>query len=397
MRELKDVVFVSAVRTPMGKFGGTLKDMKVYDIASFPIREALRRANVAGEEVDDAVIGSCRQAGNFVNPGRTAALKGGCGAQTPAVTINKACPAGMKAVSLATQLIQVGQAEVVLCGGMESMSTIPHLVKGYRWQGFRMGPVTIEDGWTDSHDPVADLSMGLTAENLVDKYRLTRTELDEFAARSHQRAEAAQKNGWFDAEITPVVIPGDRKTPEVVFDKDESIRYGASADQMAKLPGAFKKDGLVTAGNACGLTDGAAFLVAMTREQAKARGVAPLFSVVDYTQTAVDGKVMGEGPGVAIPRALERAGLKLSDMDLIEVNEAFAAQVLANERMLGWDRDRVNVHGGAIALGHPTGCSGARILVTLYHALKGNDKEMGVASICGGGGSTMAMIIKREA
>ena len=396
MRPLSDIVFVSAVRTPMGRFGGTLKDMKVFDIAAFPIREALKRANVKGEDVDDAIIGSCRQAGNFVNPGRTAALKGGCGSQTPGVTINKACPAGMKAVSLATQLIQVGQADVVLCGGMESMSTIPHLVKGYRWQGFRMGPVTLEDGWTDSHDPVADLSMGLTAENLVDKYQLTRAELDDFAAQSHQKAEAAQKNGWFDAEVTPVVIPGDKKNPDVVFDKEESIRYGATAAQMAKLPGAFKKDGSVTAGNSCGLTDGAAFLVAMTRAEADKRGVKPLFSVVDYTQTAVDGKVMGEGPGVAIPRALARAKMQLSDMDLIEVNEAFAAQVLANERMLNWDRAKLNVHGGAIALGHPTGCSGARILVTLYHALKGNDKEFGIASICGGGGSTMAMIIKRE-
>ncbi len=396
MRELKDVVFVSAVRSPMGRFGGTLKDMKVYDLASFPIREALRRANVAGDDLDDAIIGSCRQAGNHVNPARTAALKGGAGVAVPGVTINKACPAGMKAMSLATQLIQVDQAEVVLTGGMESMSTIPHLLKGYRWQGFRMGPVTIEDGWSDAHDPVADLSMGLTAENLVDKYGLTREEMDEFAAASHQKAAAAQKNGWFDEEITPVTVPGGRKKPDVVFDRDESIRYEVDAEKMSKLPPAFKKDGSVTAGNACGLTDGAAFLVAMTREQADRRGVKPLFSVVSYTQTAVDGATMGEGPGVAIPRALDRAGLTLADMDLIEVNEAFAAQILANERVLGWDRDKLNVHGGAIALGHPTGCSGARIVVTLYYALKRLDKELGVAAICGGGGSTMAMVIKRE-
>ncbi len=396
MRELSDIVFASAVRTPMGRFGGTLKDMKVYDIAAFPIREALKRANVSGDELDDAVIGSCRQAGNFVNPARTAALKGGAGQQVPAVTINKACPAGMKAVSLATQLIQVGQGKVVLCGGMESMSTIPHLVRGHRWQGFRMGPVTLEDGWSDSHDPIADMAMGVTAENLVDKYGLSRDEMDRFAAESHQKAARAQREGWFDREVVPVTVPGGRKEPDVVFDKDESIRYDADPGKMAKLPPAFKKDGCVTAGNACGLTDGAAFLVAMTREEAANRGVKPLFSVVDYTQTAVDGKVMGEGPGVAIPRVLERAGMVLDDMDLIEVNEAFAAQILANERMLNWDRERLNVHGGAIALGHPTGCSGARILVTLYHALEGKDKELGVASICGGGGSTMAMIIRRE-
>jgi acetyl-CoA C-acetyltransferase len=396
VRELKDIVFVSAVRTPMGKFGGTLKDMKTYDIASFPVREALKRAQVAGDELDDAIIGSCRQAGNHVNPAKTAAARGGAGTGVPGVTINKACPAGMKAVSMACQEIQVGQAELVLCGGMESMSTIPHLVKGYRWQGFRMGPVTIEDGWSDAHDPVADMSMGMTAENLVDKYGLTRDELDQFAAESHQKAERAQKEGWFDAEVTPVTVPATRKTPEFAFEKDESIRYNADLAAMAKLRPAFKKDGVVTAGNACGMTDGAAFLVAMTREQASRRGVQPLFSVVEYTQTAVDGRFMGEGPGVAMPRALTRAGMELADMDLIEVNEAFAAQVIANERVLNWDRAKLNVHGGAIALGHPTGCSGARILVTLYHALKGNDKELGIASICGGGGSTMAMIIRRE-
>jgi acetyl-CoA C-acetyltransferase len=228
------------------------------------------------------------------------------------------------------------------------------------------------------------------------KYGLTRDELDEFAAASHHKAAAAQKNGWFDEQVTPVVLPAQGKNPEVVFSKDESIRYEVDKAAMAKLAPAFKKDGVITAGNSCGLTDGAAFLVAMTREQAERRGVKPLFSVVDYTQTAVDGKVMGEGPGAAIPRALARAGMTLSDMDLIEVNEAFAAQILANEKMLGWDRSKLNVHGGAIALGHPTGCSGARILVTLYYALKGLGKELGVASICGGGGSTMAMIIRRE-
>ncbi|MHB1343849.1 MAG: thiolase family protein [Thermoleophilia bacterium] len=397
VRELSEVVFVSAVRTPMGRFGGTLKDMKVYDIAAFPIREALRRAGVSGDDVDDAIIASCRQAGNYVNPGRTAALKGGCGQHVPGVTINKACPAGMKAVSLATQLIQVGQADVVLCGGMESMSTIPHLVRGYRWQGFRMGNVQLEDGWSDAHDPVADMSMGETAENLVDKYGLTREELDEFAAWSHQKASAAQANGWFDEEITPVMVPAQGKQPEIVFDKDESIRHDADAASMARLKAAFRRDGQVTAGNSCGLTDGAAFLVAMTRAEAERRGLQPLFSVVDYTQTAVDGRFMGEGPGVAIPAALERAGMKLADMDLIEVNEAFAAQVLANERVLEWDREKVNIHGGAIALGHPTGCSGARILVTLYHALKRTGGELGVAAICGGGGSTMATIIRREA
>jgi acetyl-CoA C-acetyltransferase len=279
---------------------------------------------------------------------------------------------------------------------MESMSTIPHLVRGYRWQGFRMGNIQLEDGWSDSQDPICGLSMGETAENLVDKYGLTRVELDEFAAASHQKAAQAQKNGWFDEEITPVIIPAKGKQPEVVFDKDESIRYDASPESMCKLPPSFREGGQVTAGNSCGLTDGAAFLVAMSREEAAKRELTPLFSVAGYTQAAVDGRYMGEGPGVTIPGALTRAGLTLGDMDLIEVNEAFAAQVLANERMLEWDREKLNVHGGAIALGHPTGCSGARLLVTLYHALKRVDGEYGVAGICGGGGSSMAMVIKRE-
>lgn len=396
MRELKDVVFVSAVRTPMGRFGGTLKDMKVYDIAAFPIREALRRANVKGDEVDDCIIASCRQAGNHVNPAHTAAQRGGVDMHVAGVTINKACPAGMKAVTLAAQLIQVGQANVVLAGGMESMSTIPHLLKGYRWQGFRMGPITLEDGWTDSHDPVANVSMGMTAENCAEKYGISRQELDEFATGSHQKAAAAQKNGWFDAEITPVVIPATKKTPEVVFEKDESIRYDADTSVMAKLPPAFKKDGIVTAGNSCGMTDGSCMVVAMSREEASKRGLTPLFSIVDYTQTAADGRFMGEGPGLAMPIALKRAGLSLDDMDLIEINEAFAAQVITNHHMLNFDMDKLNISGGAIALGHPTGCSGARIITTLYYNLKRLDKEYGIAAICGGGGSTMATIIKRE-
>lgn len=396
MRELKDVVFVSAVRTPMGRFGGTLRDMKVYDLAAFPIREALRRAGVSGEEVDEAVIASCRQAGNYVNSARSAALKGGVGQHVPAVTINKACPAGMKAVALATQAIQVGQGDVLLCGGMESMSTIPHLLRGHRWEGFRLGAVSLEDGWSDADDPIAGMSMGMTAENLVEKYGLSRRELDEFAAESHRKAARAQRNGWFDEEITPVIVPAQGKKPEVVFEKDESIRHEVDVEAMGRLKPAFKPDGCVTAGNSCGLTDGAAFLVAMSRAEAARRGVTPLFSVVDYTQAAVDGRFMGEGPGVAIPKVLQRAGMTLADMDLIEINEAFAAQVLANYRLLQWDWEKFNVHGGAIALGHPTGCSGARILVTLYHALKRLDKEHGIAAICGGGGSTMAMIIRRE-
>jgi len=397
MRNFSDVVIVSAVRTPMGSFGGTMKDMQVYDIGSFPAREALKRANAEGDDIEEAIIGNCRQAGNHVNPGRTVALKGGCGQHTAGVTINKACPAGMKALSMGVSQIILEQADVVLCGGMESMSTIPYLLKGARFGGFKMGDRKLEDGWGDSYDPIAKVSMGMTAENVGEKYGITRQEMDEFAVQSHQRAQAAADNGWFDNEIIPVTIPGTRKKPEFQFAADESIKASSTVEKLSKLRPAFKKDGgKVTAGNACGLTDGSAMMVAMTREEAAKRGVKPLFSVVDFCQTAVDGTFMGEGPGEAIPKVLKRAGMTLADMDLFEINEAFAAQVLGNVARLDLDIAKLNIHGGAIALGHPTGCSGARIVVSLYHALSRLDKEFGVASICGGGGSTMAIIIKRE-
>ncbi len=397
MRKLSDVVFVSAVRTPMGSFGGTLKDMQVYDLGAFPVREALKRANVKGDEVDESIIGNCRQAGNHVNPGRTVALKGGCGQMVPGVTINKACPAGMKAATMAVSQIVLEQCDIVLCGGMESMSTIPYLLKGARFGGFKMGDRKLEDGWGDSFDPIARVSMGMTAENVGEKYGISREEMDRYAVRSHQLAQAAADNGWFDEEIVPVTIPATRKKPEFQFTADESIKPQTNMEVLAKLRPAFKKDGgKVTAGNACGLTDGAAMMVAMTREAAAARGVKPLFSMVDFCQTAVDGTYMGEGPGEAIPKVLKRAGMELSDIDILEINEAFAAQVLGNVARLNLDIDKLNVHGGAIALGHPTGCSGARIMVTLYYALKRLDKELGVAAICGGGGATMAVIIKRE-
>jgi acetyl-CoA C-acetyltransferase len=238
--------------------------------------------------------------------------------------------------------------------------------------------------------------MGMTAENVADKWGIKKDEMDEYAVRSHRLAYEAQQKGYFDEEITPVIVPATRKTPEIVFDKDESIKPETNMEALAKLRPAFKKDGMVTAGNACGLTDGAAMLVAMTREKAEEKGVKPLFSVVDFVSSAVDGKYMGEGPGVAIPKVLKRAGMTVKDIDLFEINEAFASQVLANVKMLNLDIDKLNVNGGAIALGHPTGCSGARIIVTLYYALKRLDKEIGCASICGGGGATMAVIIKRE-
>ena len=391
-----DVVAISAVRTAMGKFGGTLKDVPAFDLGAAAIKAAVERAGVDLETIDEVILGHCRQAGNGPNPARTAARKADLPAKIPANSLNMACPSGMKSVALASQAIELGDSKVVVAGGMDSMSTIPYLLKGARWQGFRMGDKTLLDGWSDSIDPVIDIGMGGTAENLVEKYDIPREEMDAFAVDSHRKALEAIEQGRFREEITPVVIPAGRKTPEVVFEVDETPRAGTSVEKLGKLPAVFRKGGRVTAGNACGMSDGATSLVLTSRAHANAIGATPLFSVLGFSQTAVDNATMGEGPGFAIPLALEAANLALSDMDLIEVNEAFAVQVLVNERHLGWDRDKVNVNGGAIALGHPTGISGARILVTLYHALKQRDEELGVASICGGGGVTMATVIRRE-
>ncbi len=389
-----EIVFVSGVRSPMGKFGGTLKDMPVYELGGYVIKEAVKRAGIEPEDVDEAIIGNCRQAGNGPNPARTAILNGGLPVDKPVVTLNMACPAGLISIVYTLRAIKDG-SDVVLCGGMESMSTIPYLLKNVRWEGFRMGDKVLMDGWSDSIDPVINQGMGQTAENLVEKYGLLREEMDKYAVESHLKAAAAKQNGWFKDEIVPIPVK-DKKGNETLFSEDESIREDANLESMMKLPPAFKKGGSVTAGNACGLTDGAAMLVAMKREKAVALGVKPLFSVVDYAQLAVENAYMGDGPGYSIPAVLKKANMTLSDIDLIEVNEAFAAQVLANEKVLNWDRSKVNVNGGAIALGHPTGCSGARIVVTLYNALKRLNKELGVAAICGAGGVTVAAIIKRE-
>lgn len=394
--ELNDVVAISAVRTAMGRFGGTLKDIPSYDLGAVVIKEAVKRASINSDQVDDVILGSCRQAGNGPNPARTASIKGGIPNSVPVITLNMACPSGMRALAFATQSIRLGEAEIVLIGGFDSMSTIPYLLKGARWDGFKMGNKIIEDGWSDSIDPLIGQGMGETAENLYDKYKISREEQDEFAISSHMKASAAQKNGWFDEEIVPVEIPGTKKSPSIIFDKDETIRYEIDKEKMAKIRPAFRKDGTVTAGNACGLSDGATALVITHRKMAEKLGAKPLFSIVSYSQIAVEPATMGEGPALSIPAALEKAGMTLDDMDLIEVNEAFAIQVLANERVLKWNKEKLNVHGGAIALGHPTGISGARILVTLYHALNRLDKNYGIAGICGGGGVSMATVIKRE-
>ncbi len=392
---LNDVVVISGVRTPMGRFGGTLKNMAAFDIGAAAIAEALKRADLTGEEIDDVILGSCRQAGNGPNPSRSASILGGIPMSVPTITLNMACPSGMRAVSMASQAIRLGEAEKVLVGGFDSMSTIPYLLKDARWQGFKMGNKTLLDGWSDSIDPVCNMGMGQTAENLVDKYQLTREEMDEFAISSHQKAANAQDEGWFDEEIVPVEVPQRRGDP-VIFSKDETIRRDTTLEKLGKLPTVFKKDGKITAGNACGMSDGAVAMIVTSRAKAEEIGTKPLFSIVSVAQAAVEAEIMGDGPGMVIPVALKNANMDLGDMDFIEVNEAFAAQIVANEKVLKWDREKLNVHGGAIALGHPTGISGARILVTLYNILRVHDGEFGIAAICGGGGVTMAMVIKRE-
>jgi acetyl-CoA C-acetyltransferase len=394
--ELKDVVIVAAKRSPMGSFGGSLKDLSVLDLGSQVIRRTLEEINLEPQQVDMTVFGNCRQAGNGANPGRIAAELAGIPVDKFAQTVNCACPTGIKATIIASQDIRLGDGKVVVAGGMESMSTIPHLITGYRWEGFRLGNVTIMDGWYDTVDRIANINMGQTAENVAEKYGISREDQDQFAFNSHQKASMAQKAGLFKEEIASIHVPPRNKGEGFALLEDECIRHDTSLAKMAKLRPVFMEGGTVTAGNACGMTDGAAALVVMARDKAKSLGLEPLFSIVSYSNAAVDNAHMGIGPTASIPIALEKAGLNKEDIDAYEINEAFAATNLACERMLKLDPEKVNMNGGAISLGHPTGCSGARLLVTLYHLLKQRDRELGTASLCGGGGVSCAMIIRRE-
>jgi len=385
-----DIVAVGAARTPIGGFGGSLRDVAVFDLGAIAIRAALERAGIPAQLIDQVIYGNCRQAGNGPNPARTAAVRGGIPAAAPVFTVNMACPSAMKSVMLAARELAAGEAKFVLAGGMESMSTMPYLLKGARWEGFKSGDKTLTDSWSDTIDPLCGFGMGMTAENLVQKYSLTREEQDAFAVESQRKAAAARAAGHFDSEIVPVPL---EKTQ---FSADEAIRPESNTEKLAKLRPVFKKDGTVTAGNACAMGDAACALVVTTRAHAAAQGLKPLFSIVAFAEAAVEPATMGEGPGASIPRALARADLKLADMDAIEVNEAFAAQMLANERVLKWDRAKVNRFGGAIALGHPTGFSGGRLLMALDNVLRRTGGELGVAGICGGGGVTTAVVIRRE-
>ena len=385
-----DVVAVGAARTPIGAFGGSLRDSAVYDLGAIAIRAALERSGVPPERLDQVIYANCRQAGNGPNPARTAAVRGGVPLRVPVFTVNMACPSAMKSVMLAARELASGEAKFILAGGMESMSTMPYLLKGARWEGFKSGDKTLMDSWSDTIDPLCGYGMGMTAENLVQKYALSRDEQDSFALESQKKAAAARAAGYFESEIVPVSLK------EKIFSADEPIRADSTLEKLAKLRPAFKKDGTVTPGNACAMGDAACALVLTTRSVAAAHGLKPQFSIRSFGEAAVEPATMGEGPGVAIPLALRRADLELGDMDAIEVNEAFAAQMLANERVLGWDRAKLNRFGGAIALGHPTGFSGGRLLITLDNVLRRTGGELGVAGICGGGGVTCAMVIRRE-
>ena len=389
-----DVVLLSACRTAIGTFGGAFKDVSAVELGTTVVREAVRRAGVRPDQVDEVILGCILQAGLGMNPARQATIKAGLPDSVPATTVNKVCGSGLKSVMLAAQAIKAGDAEVIVAGGTENMSRAPYLLPGARW-GERLGDGKaldhmIHEGLTDAFH---DIHMGVTAENVADRHAITREKQDAFAAESQRRAQAAIESGAFKDEIVPVVVAG--KKGETRMDTDEHPRPGTTAESLSRLKPAFKKDGTVTAGNASGINDGAAALVVASAERAQRLGLPPLARIVSYTSAAVDPRVMGIGPVPAVRKALEKGGLGAADIDLFELNEAFAAQSLAVLKELALDAGKVNVNGGAIALGHPIGASGARILVTLLHALRARGLRRGLAGLCIGGGQGVALIVER--
>jgi len=391
---LRDVVITSAVRTAIGYFGGTLKDVLPADLAKVVIKKAMDRSSVKGEEIDDVILGCVLQRSDEPNVGRVAALKAGIPVEVPGYTVNRLCASGLQAVVNAAQVIKLNEADIIVAGGVENMSAAPYVLRGARW-GYRLRHGEITDTlWEGLTDPIRSIIMGETAENLAEKYKITREEQDEYAARSQMRATRAIVEGKFKEEIVPLIVPQTRGEP-IKFDKDEFPRAGISKEKLALYPTVFKKGGTVTPGNSCGINDGAAALIVMGQDVAKKRKIEPMAKILSYAVAAVDPAIMGIGPVYAIPKALKKAGLELKDMDLIELNEAFAAQVLAVDRELHFDHDKLNVNGGAIALGHPVGCSGARILVTLLYAMKNRNSKYGLAALCVGGGQGIAMVVER--
>ncbi|WP_226679809.1 acetyl-CoA C-acetyltransferase [Sutcliffiella horikoshii] len=389
----KEVVIVSAVRTAIGSFGGAFKDVSAPQLGSVVIKEALAKAGLAPDSVDEVIMGNVLQAGLGQNPARQAAMAAGLPQEVSSMTINKVCGSGLKAVHLATQAILAGDADIVVAGGMENMSQAPYLLKGAR-DGFKMGDqklvdTMVADGLTCAFN---DYHMGVTAENLCTKYELTREEQDEFAANSQQKAVQAIEDGKFKDEIVPVEVK--KKKEILTIDTDEYPRKGTTAEKLGGLRPAFKKDGSVTAGNASGINDGAAAVVVMSKEKADELGIKPLVKIVANASSGVDPSIMGIGPVTAVKKAMEKGGQSMEDMDLVEANEAFAAQALAVGRELQFDPEKLNVNGGAIALGHPIGASGTRILVTLIHEMKRREAKKGLATLCIGGGQGVATIVE---
>jgi acetyl-CoA C-acetyltransferase len=390
-------VLLSACRTPIGSFGGVFKDLTAVDLGAVVVREAIVRAGVADDEVGDVILGCVLQAGSGMNVGRQVALNAGLPASVPGETVNRVCGSGLTAVVHAVEAVQAGFTSAIVAGGTESMTNAPYIVKGARW-GLRMGngelvDTMLREGLTCA---IEGCHMGNTAEAVAERYRIGREEQDRFAAESQRRAERAVASGEFDQEIVPVNVP-QRKGDPVRVTRDEYPRAGTTVERLAALKPAFQKDGTVTAGNASGINDGAAALVVSSEEWARERGRRALARVISYATIGVEPKYMGMGPVSAVGRALERAELSRDDIDLFELNEAFAAQSVAVVRELKLDPARVNVHGGAIALGHPIGASGARVLTTLVHALARRNGRYGVASLCVGGGMGVAMVIERAA
>ncbi|MGH0428476.1 acetyl-CoA C-acetyltransferase [Bacillus mycoides] len=389
---MHNVVITAAVRSPIGTFGGALKNVTPVELAVPVLQEAVKRGGVEPHEVDEVILGHCIQRTDEANTARTAALAAGFPDTVTGYTIQRQCSSGMQAIMSAAMQIQLGVSDIVVAGGVEAMSSSPYALKQHRW-GQRLQHGEIRDTvWEILEDPLHHIMMGETAENLVDQYEITREEQDEVALRSHTLALQAIESGYFDDQIVPISIKERRK--EVVFSKDEHPRADITAEKLAGLKPAFRKDGSVTAGNSSGLNDGSAVLVLMSEEKAKEKGLQPLARIVGYSVAGVDPKIMGIGPAPAIRKGLEKVDWSLEDADLLEINEAFAAQYLAVEKELGLDREKVNVNGSGVGLGHPIGCTGARITVSLIHELKRRGLEKGIASLCVGGGIGVALFIE---
>ena len=389
----QEVVVLRGARTPFGDFGGALRDLSAAELGAHAARAALERSGVAPEQVDHAVFGHVIQAsGEDAYLARHVALKAGCPVGVPALTVNRVCGSGLQALVTAAQLIKLGEADVVLAGGAESMSQQPHIIRGARW-GLRFRQGQLEDNlWLALTDGWNGLPMAVTAENLAARQGISRKEADDYAYLSHQRAAAAQQKGYFAEEIAPLTLKVRGGFVEV--ERDEHVKADTTVEKLAALPAAFKEGGVVTAGNASGINDGAAAMVVTTRRRAEALGVAPLGRIVSWGVAGVDPDIMGIGPVPASRQALHRAGLTVEALDVVEINEAFAAQYLAVERELGLDRARTNVNGGAVALGHPVGASGARLALTTLHELARRDGRFGLASLCIGGGQGIAMVFE---